>query len=118
MGDLTASNQGCNITIAPSSGMAAALVMTEKMVACARNDAWEEVTELESERRQILEHCFSTSIANDKSDLFSEALAAMLQMNEEVISLLEIAKAEVAIKSADQQHKKRSIGHYLDIDEA
>ena len=118
MEDPTTSYQGCKVAIAPSSGMATALVMTEKMVACARNDSWDEVTELESERRQILEHCFSTSIAIDKSDLFSEALAAMLQMNEEVISLLEIAKTQVAIKSADQQHKKRSIGHYLDIDEA
>ena len=41
----------------------------------------------------------------------------MLNLNEELIHLLEFAKAEVAIKRTDQQHARKSVGCYLDIDD-
>ena len=37
-------------------------------------------------------------------------------MNEELISLLEVAKQNVAVKRTDQRHTKQSLGHYLDIE--
>jgi hypothetical protein len=42
----------------------------------------------------------------------------MLHMNEEMIGLLEAAKANVVIKRSDQTHTKRSLGHYLDIEQS
>ncbi len=92
------------------------LVMTEEMLESARNDQWDDVTEMEERRRQALSECFGAPIPEEHSELFTEALAAMLHMNEELISLLENAKAEVAIKRTDQARTSKSLGHYLDIE--
>ncbi|MDC0507458.1 flagellar protein FliT [Luminiphilus sp.] len=92
------------------------LVMTEDMLEQARNNHWEEVTRLEEQRREALNVCFSSDIPVDQANIFSEALAAMLHMNEELIALLENAKAEVAIKRTDQARTSKSLGHYLDIE--
>lgn len=92
------------------------LVLTEEMLASARMDQWEFVTAQERERGALLKQCFSISVPESQSVLFSEALAAMLHMNEEIIGLLEVAKGNVAIKRNDQRHTKRSLGHYLDIE--
>ena len=99
-----------------SSILADVLLLTEKMLTSARSDAWDIVTAYEQERRAALAICFSDPIPLDQSQIFSEALAAMLHMNEEIIGLLEAAKENVAINRTDQIHKKRSLGHYLDIE--
>jgi hypothetical protein len=98
--------------------LADVLLLTEKMLTSARSDAWDIVTSYEQERRAALAICFSGPIPLDQSQIFSEALAAMLHMNEEMIGLLEAAKENVAIKRTDQTHKKRSLGHYLDIEKS
>jgi hypothetical protein len=98
--------------------LANVVLLTEKMLCSAREDAWDAVTKYEQERRKALEFCFSTPIPSGQSELFSEALAAMLFMNEEMLSLLEAAKENVAIKRTDHQHAKRSLGHYLDIEKS
>ena len=99
-----------------SSVLASVVLLTEKMLCSARDDAWEAVTEYELERREALALCFATPIPVEQSELFSEALAAMLHMNEEMIGLLEVAKENVAIKRSDQRHVKRSVSHYLDVE--
>ena len=96
--------------------LAEVVLMTEEMLICAKSDAWDAVTELEEKRRIALAKCFSTPVPIGQSELFSEALAAMLHMNEELISLLEVAKQNVAVKRTDQRHTKRSLGHYLDVE--
>ena len=98
--------------------LADVLLLTEKMLTSARSDAWDIVTAYERERRDALALCFSCPIPADQAQVFSEALAAMLHMNEEMIGLLEAAKANVAIKRSDQTHTKRSLGHYLDIEQS
>ena len=97
--------------------LASVVLLTEKMLSSAREDAWEAVTKYEQERRDALALCFSTQVPANQSALFSEALAAMLHMNEEIISLLEMAKENVAIRRADQRHVKRSVSHYLDVEQ-
>ena len=92
------------------------LLMTQEMLEFARDEDWSKVTHLEEERRNLLAACFAAPIPEAQSQLFSEALAAMLQMNEEMIGLLEAAKANVAIKRTDQKYKKNSLTHYLDIE--
>jgi hypothetical protein len=101
-----------------ASGLANILLMTQEMLELARDEDWSKVTDLEEERRNLLATCFASPIPEEQSQLFSEALAAMLQMNEEMIGLLEAAKENVAIKRTDQTHKKRSLGHYLDIEKS
>ena len=101
-----------------ASGLANILLMTENMLSLARDDSWDAVTVLEEQRREALVTCFASPIPPSQSEVFSEALAAMLHMNEEMIGLLEAAKENVAIKRTDQSHKKRSLGHYLDIEKS
>ena len=104
------------LTVGRAGSLANILVMTEEMLESARNDQWDDVTEMEERRRQALSECFGAPIPEEHSELFTEALAAMLHMNEELISLLENAKAEVAIKRTDQARTSKSLGHYLDIE--
>ena len=101
----------------PSSCLAQILLITEEMLALAHKDSWDLITELEEQRREALAVCFSSPVPPSQAEVFSEALAAMLHMNEEMISLLELAKENVAIKRADQKYVKRSLGHYLDVDQ-
>lgn len=101
-----------------ASGLAKVLLMTENMLSLARDDSWDDVTALEEQRREALVMCFSSPIPPSQAEVFSEALAAMLHMNEEMIGLLEAAKENVAIKRTDHNHKKRSLGHYLDIEQS
>ena len=89
-----------------ASVLASGVLLTEKMLCSARDDEWE-----------ALASCFATSVPIEQSELFSEALAAMLHMNEEMISLLEAAKENVAIKRSDQRYVKRSVTHYLDVEQ-
>jgi len=105
-------------SMGPASGLAQVLLMTENMLSLAREDSWDAVTNLEEQRREVLAACFASPIPPSQSEIFSEALAAMLHMNEEMIGLLEAAKENVAIKRTDQRHKKRSLGHYLDIEKS
>ena len=104
-------------TLGSASSLAKVLLMTENMLAHARDDSWDAVTELEEQRREALAICFATPIPPSQAEIFSEALAAMLHMNEEMIGLLEAAKANVAIRRSDQTHTKRSLGHYLDVEQ-
>lgn len=99
-------------------GLAKVLLMTENMLSLARDDSWDAVTALEEQRREALAVCFASPIPPSQAEVFSEALAAMLHMNEEMIGLLEVAKENIAIKRTDQSYKKRSLGHYLDIEKS
>lgn len=96
--------------------LANVLLVTKSMLACAEKGDWDEVTRMEAERRAFLGQAFAESISEKEATLVYEALAAMLHMNEELISLLEIAKADVAIKRTDQKRTRSSLTHYLDIE--
>ena len=100
----------------PARLLATVVLMTQEMLELAHADLWDEVTSLERERQSLLSNCFAQPIPDAQSGLFSEALAAMLAINEEIIGLLEVAKQNVAVKRSDQRHTKRSLGHYLDVE--
>ena len=71
---------------------------------------------LEGQRRELLNECFATAVAPEHSEIFSEALAAMLHLNEELVSLLDSAKAEAAAKHAGQVTTHRQLNQYLDVE--
>lgn len=104
-------------TLSPSTLLARVLQITQEMLESANRGDWENVTDLEDDRRELLAQCFASPVPDDQSQIFSEGLAVMLNLNEELIHLLEFAKAEVAIKRTDQQHARKSVGCYLDIDD-
>ena len=98
--------------------LANVLTMTQFMLERARKDEWELVTELEGQRRELLDECFATAVSPEHSEIFSEALAAMLHLNEELVALLDTAKAEAAARHSGQVNTRRQINQYLDVDPA
>ena len=98
-----------------ASLLADVVILSEEMLSFARENNWDVVTSYETKRRELLRECFSQPVPDAQSELFSQALAAMLHMNEELIELLEAAKSNVAIKRTDVQYKMKSLSHYLDV---
>lgn len=96
--------------------LANVLTMTQFMLERARKDEWDTVADLEGQRRELLNECFTTAVAPEHSEIFSEALAAMLHLNEELVSLLDSAKAEAAAKHAGQVTTHRQLNQYLDVE--
>ena len=94
--------------------MANILMRTHRMLEAARSGDWDVVTVSEKKRSQLLRDCFAEPIHPANSELFSEALAAMLHMNEELVALLTQAKIEAAKKHGADVKTQEAIGHYLD----
>jgi hypothetical protein len=69
---------------------------------------------MENKRSQLIKQCFSAPVSEENSALFSEALAIMLHMNEELVALLEAAKANAAVRHKGDRGAHEAIGHYLD----
>lgn len=97
--------------------MANILMRTHRMLEAGRAGDWDIVTAAEKKRSLLLRDCFVEPVHPANSELFSEALAAMLHMNEELVALLNVAKANVANKHGRDLKTQQAIGHYLDIGE-
>jgi len=96
--------------------LANVLLLTQNMLRSAREGEWDAVTALENDRRELLHECFATAVPEEHSELFSEALAAMLHLNEELIAEVEQAKADVAERQLGQARTRQGITHYLDVE--
>ena len=94
--------------------LANVLTRTSRMLEAARSDDWPLVTAMENKRSQLVKQCFSEPVGAENSELFSEALAIMLHMNEELVALLEAAKEGASVRRTDHQFAHEAIGHYLD----
>ena len=97
-----------------SALLANVLMRTHRMLEAARSDDWPLVTAMENKRNQLVKQCFSEPVGAENSELFSEALAIMLHMNEELVALLEAAKEDASVRRTDHQFAHEAIGHYLD----
>jgi hypothetical protein len=93
-----------------------ALEKTHEMLDQARSGNWEEIAGLEKERSLVLEQCFHIAIVPENAEIFSETLAVMLHMNEELVALLNAAKADAAIQRGSERKKHQALAHYLDIE--
>ena len=91
-----------------------ALEKTQEMLLEGKKNNWEVVNKIEIERRLLLSQCFESTVAARNSQIFSEAIATMLHMNEELVALLNEAKHDAAIRHSEQKHSSQAIGHYLD----
>lgn len=72
--------------------LARALELTQEMLLRAQQGDWQKVADLEIARRRELEQCFSIAITEAKGELVAEALAVLLHLNEELLSLLMSAR--------------------------
>ena len=96
--------------------MANVLTRTSRMLNAARSGDWTLVAAMENKRNQLVKQCFSEPVSAENSEIFSEALAIMLHMNEELVDLLNEAKANASVKHGDDRKKHQAVAHYLDID--
>ena len=96
--------------------MANVLTRTSRMLDAARSGDWTLVAAMENKRSQLVKQCFSEPVSAENSEIFSEALAIMLHMNEELVALLNAAKADASVKHGDDRKKHQALAHYLDID--
>ena len=91
------------------------LLITREMHHAAVAGDWDVVTEHEATRRDWIQTCFEEPVAPEHAQLFSEALAVMLHLNEEVMAKLQDAREAASAKHAGQVHARKSVGHYLDV---
>lgn len=94
--------------------LAAVVLLTKRMLNFAQAGEWDRVSDSERCRQALLKDCFESEIQPHNSQLFSEAIAAMLHMNEELVALLEAAKANAAVRHKGDRGAHEAIGHYLD----
>ena len=92
-----------------------ALLITREMHHAAVAGDWEVVTEHEATRRDWIQACFEEPVAPEHAQLFSEALAAMLHMNEELVALVQKAKEQVSLNHNTDQRGIKAVSHYLDV---
>ena len=95
--------------------LAHVLLATDEMLESARGGDWERVSALESTRRKRLSRCLAGPVLAANSQIFSEALAIMLHLNEELVALLEAARANAGIARNGVSVARDAVGHYLDV---
>lgn len=91
------------------------LEVTKTMVEHAQRGNWTEVGKLELQRRDELNECFAYKIADEDSYLMSEALATVLHMNEELMSIVAAARRELIQKQSENVQAKAGLNDYLDV---
>jgi hypothetical protein len=92
--------------------LAQVLSVTRDMLEHARQGAWDEVAQLEQTRRSDLQHCFAHPVDAEHGELVAEALAVLLHLNEELMSLLGDAREAVLQQGARQARRRSALGEY------
>ena len=93
------------------------LLATDEMLKAAQNGNWDRVSKLECSRRKRLDRCSAQTMAPESSELFSEASAVMLHLNEELVEL--VLQVRVRKEASDNRHKAlfsyEAVGYYVDV---
>ncbi|MEM0954971.1 MAG: flagellar protein FliT [Pseudomonadota bacterium] len=93
--------------------LAQVLSITLRMLEKAREDDWQTVADLEHKRRELLALCFRGAATPEQSELVAESLAVMLHLNEELMSLLRMARDSVLQKANLQSQTRTALGEYV-----
>ena len=96
--------------------LAAVVLLTERMLTLAKAGDWDQVSDSERCRQTLLNDCFESEVQPHNSQLFSEAIAAMLHMNEELMALLAQARTEASVSFSREKKGHEAVAHYLNID--
>lgn len=95
--------------------LAAVVLLTERMLNLGKAGDWDQVSDSERCRQALLKDCFESEVQPHNSQLFSEAIAAMLHMNEELMALLADARREASVSFSEERKGIKAVAHYLDI---
>jgi len=96
--------------------LAHVLTLTKQMLAHANNDEWQQVTELEIERRDDLAACFANVSQAADSILVAEAVAALLHLNEELMAKLKVARSTVMEQGRNLARQQNAANSYEAIE--
>ena len=96
--------------------LAHVLTLTKQMLIHAENGEWQQVTELEVERRDDLAICFANISQAEDSVLVAEAVAALLHLNEELMAKLKMARNSVMEQGRDLARKRSAVVSYQSVD--
>jgi len=99
----------------PPGLLAAVIGITSDMLTSARANEWASVTADEARRRVMLEQCFADPVKPEYSEVFAEALAVLLHMNEELTALLIAARKTIAEEGNQALKNGAKLAHYLDV---
>ena len=91
------------------------LLATDEMLKAAQNGNWDRVSVLECSRRKRLNRCFAQTMAPENSELFSEASAVMLHLNEELVELVLQVSKEASVNRHKALFSHQAVGYYLDV---
>ena len=105
--DARADDVETELTSSQAVLLADTLAITQEMLANAQQDNWNAVADLESRRRERLQLCFQSVVVESESEAIAEALAVILHLNEELLSLLTSArdKSLEDARSSSKSHR-------------
>ena len=109
-------SSACTLGPTLATALATAIRISDQMLSHARAGRWELIDALEAERRKVLRAIFETPIPAAYSERVSEAIAIMIHLNEEVMELVNDAKAAAALNHSRVKSEHKAVGHYLDVD--
>ncbi|MCB1666991.1 MAG: flagellar protein FliT [Porticoccaceae bacterium] len=95
--------------------LANVLSLTKTMLNHADAGEWDVVARLEVERRDDLAICFSQALQAIDSVLVAEAIAALLHLNEELMSKLKVARDSVLDQGRTLSRQQLAASSYQDI---
>lgn len=97
-------------------GMATALELTEEMLVMAQAGQWQQVKQLEKKRRDHIDRCLSRPVEAGDMELFSDALGALLTLNDRLVSVVQDTKATYRQNHLNTRKTVSLASKYLDID--
>ena len=86
--------------------LAETIQLTRDMLDSAKHGDWDAVTCQELLRREGLKQCFNSAVIEKDSEVIAEALAVILHLNEELVSLLQSAR-KVSLEASRLSTKNR-----------
>ncbi len=95
--------------------LAQVLTLTKRMLILAGDGQWDEVAECEIERRGDLAACFNDNYPAADADLYAEAMAALLHLNEELMSKLKVARNEVLEQGREYSRQVGALNSYREV---
>jgi len=97
------------------AGLMNALEITEQMLVLARSGHWSEVGKLELKRRGFLDDCLSKPVARPDVELFSNALQALLNLNDSLMVCVQDTRNEFEQQRCQDIKALTLADNYLDI---
>ena len=92
--------------------LAESIQLTRDMLHNAREGNWSAVSDHELLRRDVLKRCFDSAVTADDSEVIAEALAVILHLNEELVSLLQRARQASLDASRVSMKRRGAVDSY------